>query len=194
MKMTRIDLIIKIERRKASYDFLVDKLHRYSQSFTHEDYTNNTKNNCLDSLTLLNNGVAVYTNNNIQTVANYPLCHVKDTVKAGKFQIKCLQEPGAYFEDKHNPGRIKIHHIINTEDLENQIINGQAMQNDLGNLKGRWLIHSTYYPPLNKDTKAYSQGCFIFKNTDDLVRFNSILIANNINPGDVISGELIDID
>jgi hypothetical protein len=190
----RNDLKIKIERKMISYDFLKNNLHRYSQAFTHEDYENNTKNNCLDSLTLQSSGEVIYKYDFMQTVANYPLCHIKDTVKEGKFEIKCLMDPGISFDDKFNPGRIKIHHIINAKDLEDQDINVSAMQNDNGVLKGRWLIHSTYYPPLNKDTKAYSQGCFIFKTTSDLIKFNSILIQNKIRPGDVISGELIEIN
>jgi hypothetical protein len=192
MKMEN-EFILKVERKKASYDFMFNQLHRYSEPLTHQDFENNTKNNCIDSLTLLKNGEVIYKNDLMQTVANYPLCHVKDTINTGKFQIKCLQEPGPFFEDKYNPGRIKIHHIINAIDNEDQEINPLAMQNDKGITKGRWLIHSTYYPPLNKDTKAYSQGCFIFKNTDGLVKFNSILLANNINPGDIITGELIEI-
>lgn len=177
---------LKIIRNKLSYDFIIDKNKK-------ENFDNNIKNNCKDELLLIHNSKIIFQCNEIQTVANYPNAHVLDTVKPCNFKIRCFIKTGESFADPSNPDKIKIHGIINAVDNEGQSINFNSLQIDNNQIKGRWLIHSTYYPKLDKDTNyAYSQGCFIFKHTYDLQKFNSVLLNNNITENMTLDGILIE--
>lgn len=179
-------LYLKIIRKKESYDYkLLKNLNNFS---------NNIKNNCIDSIILYKDGVEIYRNDKIQTVANYPQSHFKDTIKEGKFQIKCFVDAGYSFADPNNLERIKIHGIINAIDQDGQSVNSESKQIDKGIPKGRWLIHSTFSPKIGYDLNhAYSQGCFIFLHTKDLDDFNNVLILNGIKKRDTIDGELLEV-
>ena len=168
-------ITLKVKRNKKSYDYKLDPTKNF--------FSNNTKNNCLDSIHILQDGNIIYSYPKVQTVANYPNSDTKDTIAKGKFQVKLFVEKRKY--------KNEVHGIINALDLEGQKIDEFSMQKDNGFTKGRWLIHDTYDPVLSKDLNfAWSQGCFVFKTSADLKLFNKVLIDYGCKEGDIIDGVL----
>jgi hypothetical protein len=181
--MTKTNLELIVRRKSESYCF------RFEPNI--ETFANNVKNNCKDTLILLKDGIEVFKCSYLQTVANYPNADVMDTVRPGKFHLKCFVRAGISFADPADPARIRIHAVINALDLDQERIDSNAMQMDDGIYEGRWLLHSTFLPRTRKDAfYAYSKGCFIFQKTQMLDDFNRILTRENVKPGDVIPGTL----
>lgn len=178
-------LSIVVERKKKSYDFKLNP----NQA---DSFSNNIKNNMIDTFRLFD-GKAELFSCPVQSVANY--CWGEnaksmektagDTIAEGYFKIKCFVEPRGYDGE--------IHGIIETKDLDGQIIDTESMQ-DYGSSEkaGRWLIHSTYNKAKQREAKyAYSAGCLMLSRSN-LQAFNSILHAYNVKPGDIISGEIVE--
>jgi hypothetical protein len=156
---------IEILRKRESYDFIVDKNHKYSRPFRHEDYVNNRKNNMIDTFILKYKNEIIFQNDKEQTVANYPLAHLRDTLAPGVFQMVCFVRQGGYA----NP----IHGIINALDMEGQLVNENSMQFDENHWKGRWLVHDNTF-----EGKAlnfcYSMAC-IMRKPDKQIELNQAL-------------------
>jgi len=174
-----MQLEYRVVRKKSSYDFKFDKAKN--------DFTNNIKNNMQDILELfdINTGNILFSCNNVQTVANHPNMKLSDTVQEGSFEISHFVDKRKYKND--------IHGIINAIDNNNQKIDKYSMQHDNGSYIGRWLIHSTYDPVLQRETQAYSGACFIMREYK-LKQLNNILITAGIKKGDVLKGTLIERD
>lgn len=179
-------LNLVVERSLKSYQFKVNP--NLASSFS-----NNYKNNSLDKIIIYDDNAEIAAFR-CQTVANYCWGDYKsngptewgDTVSEGYFKIKCFVEPRKFHGE--------IHGIIETKDLDGQVINHDSMQIENGYQTGRWLIHDRYSSKTGKDTNyAWSAGCFILS-SDDLKAFNDILHAYQVQAGDIISGELIEVE
>lgn len=177
--MIRNDLYFQVIRQKISHNY------KFSDEIIKKrglnKYQANTKHNMLDFLRLCNSKEILFCCLNVQTVSNHPDMKYGDTIKQGEFKIKC-------FVDQRN-FNTQIHGIINAYDLDDQKIDKYSMQMDCGNYIGRWLIHSSFYTPLGRDTRGYSGGCFIMS-TLNMKNLNLILINNGIKSGDIIPGWL----
>lgn len=190
------DFLIKVIRKKESYDFIVDKNHIYEgnrreKKFTRADFRNNIKNNMLDDIILYKNQ-RIYNDNyahteifrcKAQTVANYPLCDLHDTIAVGKFQLKCFIDPLNWHGEPHI--------IINAKDIEGQIINSDSRQWEDNQLKGRWGMHDTWYKG-KRLIYAWSKACFVVY-PEDLVGFNDKLRRNGIDNNYILNGEVTEI-
>ena len=165
----------RIIRRKLSYDY------KYDSNLN--TFSNNIKNNMRDILKLIDidTGNDLFICNQVQTVANHPKMKLSDTVKIGNFQVKHFVDKRAYIND--------VHGIINGTDINNQSIDNYSMQQDEKRYIGRWLIHDTFDPKLQRETSGYSGGCFIMK-PDKLKQLNNILILAGIKKNDIIDGIL----
>jgi hypothetical protein len=173
--MIRDDLHFKVTRQKASFDF---KVHPGLN-----DFSNNWKNNSLDTLALMHGNDQVFSCK-AQTVANHPGNGGQhDTVSDGTFTIRCFVD--------HRLFRPRIHAIIDTTDMDGEKIDHEALQyHTNGFQNGRWLIHSRFSPKVGKDTNyAWSLGCFI-GSTADLDALNDMLDRFGVKPDDLISGEI----
>ncbi len=166
------NLYIIVKRKKESYDYKFDK--------NKNDYQNNIKNNMLDSLQLIHNGEIIFECNKVQTISNHPDYDHFDTVAPGEFQIKCFIKPITFHGE--------IHGIINTKDIEGQVINEDAKQLEDNHLKGRWLIHDTWYNG-KRLNHAWSGACFMMY-PEDLEAFNNKLKEKNVNDETIINGRL----
>jgi hypothetical protein len=185
--MIRTDLKLEITRNKKSYDYKFNLKEP-------DSFKNNIKNNCIDSYKLFKNNQVILEYNELQTVANYPDAHINDTIAPGNFYFVAFVPAGKSFADPKDINRIVLHGLIHATDKENQSIDVNSMQMDQGKIKGRWLIHSTFYPPIAKDTEnAFSEGCFIHKRTSDLERLNNILKENGVEKNDWIPVTLTEI-
>jgi hypothetical protein len=173
---------IIIVRQRISYDYKYSAIEIEERQMN--NYQANTRNNMLDSLRLVNNGIILFESHNVQTVSNHPMMKYRDTIKAGEFQIKCFVENAIF--------NTQIHGIINAYDISGQPIDEYSKQYDNGQYIGRWLIHSSYYKPLGKDTKAYSGGCIVMS-TNDLLALNRALIKEGIKSNDIINAFLEEI-
>ena len=129
-----------------------------------------------------------------QSVANYNWGEYKsngatecgDTIKEGYFKVKCFVEPRG-FEGE-------IHGIIETKDIDGQWIDHESLQTVNGYQTGRWLIHSNYSKKIGKDTNyAWSAGCLICS-SDDLYSINLVLHEYGIKSGDILNGEIVEVD
>ena len=179
------NLKIEVWRDKRSYDFRAEKSKP-------DGFDNNWKNNSIDQLMLLKNDKILF-RANAQTVANYCFGDMipgdkvphGDTVAEGEFTVRCFVEPRKFHGE--------IHAITKTTDLDGQTIDRNAMQTTAGGFQnGRWLIHDKWSEKLGKDTNyAWSAGCFILSSAD-LATLNAILKKEGVNPGDEISGEVIE--
>jgi hypothetical protein len=179
-------LSLKLMRNKSSYDFRANPK-------APDSFDNNWKNNSKDWLTLLAEGKEIGAFR-CQSVANYCFGDMarKDgrpegaTIAPGKFQVKCFAPPRLFHGE--------IHAIINTTDLDGLRIDHNAMQTTKGGFQnGRWLIHDRYSKNTGKDTNsAWSAGCFILS-SGDLAAFNKMLHAYKVQPGDIISGEIMEV-
>lgn len=163
---------IRVIRYKTSYNYKYDALT--------DNYDNNTKNNMLDSFIVIDNDKEIF-KVNCQTISNHPEMKHSDTIAQGKFKLKLFVDQRTF--------NTPIHGIIGAKDLAGQSINEHSMQLDNGQWIGRWLVHSCYYTPLGRDTRAYSGGCIIMS-TNSMLALNEIL--RNII-GDTIEVELIEI-
>lgn len=164
---------IRIIREKRSYDF---KLNQALDTFA-----NNIKNNLIDTILITNNNDVVF-KARCQSVANYPGAF-KDTIKEGKFQVKCFVKPITMHGE--------IHAIINTFDIDNQSINHDSYQVENNITKGRWLIHNTFYN--GKDLQyAYSAGCVMLR-VKDMEEFNKCLKDLNVGANDILNGILTEV-
>ena len=188
--MFREDITFKIIRNKSSYDF---KLFPEQE----DDYINNTKHNCEDSFVLYKDKEEIFRCDTVQTYVNFPNAHKGDTIAPGKIQLMLFLAPGVSFADSKTPGRIKIHGFINGKTLDGNVIGEDAMIYDSVTKKkrGRVLLHTTYFPPKDKETKAYSEACCIFGKVENkpqfyMDAFNAALLENKLKQFDIISGEL----
>lgn len=178
---------LRIERTLKSYDFR-------ENPNAPDSFANNWKNNSRDWLVLLDDKAEIC-RFRCQTVANY--CFGKmapgdtvehgDTIAPGQFQVRLFAEPRAFHGE--------IHEIIEATDIDGQRIDGHAMQTTAdGFQSGRWLIHDRYSFKLKKDTNyAWSAGCFILA-SGDLEALNHVLHAYKFMPGEIIAGEVIEVD
>jgi hypothetical protein len=164
------DILIRVMRNKKSYNYKYDIMEN--------NYSNNIKNNSLDYLQIIKNDKVELTIEGLQTVANHPDYDFQDTIKPGKFKIKCFVDPRNFH------GR--IHGIIEAKDIENQVIDKYSMQIEDGYQKGRWLVHDRWSFAKNRDLhNGYSGGCFIMSSIA-LKAFNDRLEKFGIKKGDLI--------
>lgn len=183
--MIRQDLFIQIERQKSSYDYKINQ--------DLDTFNNNIKNNCQDKIILLKNNMELYSHNLLQSIANYPGNFINDSLAEGDFTLVCFVTAGESFADPNNPNRIKIHGIINAKTLNGDLIGNDShiLYKDGSRSIGRVLMHSTYYPPENKELLyAYSEACLMHKTLSLIDTFNQFLIENGVNSGDFISCNL----
>lgn len=178
-------LSIVVERKKKSYDFKL----RPNEA---DSFSNNIKNNMEDTFRLFDGKCELFSCP-VQSVANF--CwgeqsksmqkKAGDTIAEGYFKVKCFVEPRNYDGE--------IHGIIETKDLDGQVIDTESMQvYGNGEKAGRWLIHSTYNKEKQREASyAYSAGCLVMTRSN-LEAFNKILHAYEISPGFIISGEVIE--
>ncbi|MDE5899335.1 MAG: hypothetical protein K2H09_08760 [Treponemataceae bacterium] len=178
---------IVIERAKSSYDFRADPARP-------DGFDNNYKNNSKDWLVLCDGGTEL-ARFRCQSVANYcfganatadTVAH-GDTVAPGEFELRLFVEPRNFHGE--------IHAITRTRDLDGQWIGRDAMQTTAGGYQnGRWLVHDRWSAAQGGDTAyAWSAGCFILS-SDDLAALNTLLHAYKFSPGDIVSGEVVEID
>ena len=107
-----------LTRDPKSYDFKADRKKP-------DGFTNNWKNNSLDELALYHDDTLVF-RARCQSVANYcfgamapgDTTSFGDTVAPGKFTVRCFVPPRAFHGE--------IHAIVNTRDIDGQIINHDA--------------------------------------------------------------------
>jgi hypothetical protein len=176
---------IRVERKRASYDFRVDP-HKP------DSFENNWKNNSLDSIIICDDNVPLV-RFHCQTVANYCFGAMKtattvlhgDTIAPGSFIMKAFVEPRAFHGE--------IHAITRTRDIDGEWIDHEAMQTTLGGFQnGRFLVHDKFSFKSGADsTYAWSAGCFI-QSSRDLEQFNKTLRAAGVKPGDLIQGLLVE--
>lgn len=176
-----------IMRRKESFNFKAD---------THkpDSFENNWKNNSQDNLLLCDDKQDVLFSCNCQSVANYcfgendtaDTVRYGDTIAPGYFTLKCFVEPRKFHGE--------IHGIINTIDLDGQVINHESMQTTANGFQnGRWLLHDKFSFKIGKDTNyAWSAGCIILTSRD-LQEFNETLKLLGVKPGDEIKGTIVEI-
>ena len=174
-----------LTRDPKSYDFKADRKKP-------DGFTNNWKNNSLDELALYHDGTLVF-RARCQSVANYcfgamasgDTTSFGDTVAPGEFTVRCFVPQRAFHGE--------IHAIINTRDVDGQIINHDAMQlSRRGFQSGRWLIHDKYSTRLGRDSNyAWSAGCFILASAD-LARLAGVMRCVGIKEGDEIAGVVIE--
>jgi hypothetical protein len=179
------ELFVRIIRKQASYKYKFDMAKI-------DSWDNNKNNNSLDDFILFVDESRMLVSK-CQTVANIPFGRFTDTIVPGPFQIKC------FVENRMKYGM--IHGIINTFDLDGQKINEDSTETVKGKNGepidlARWLIHDwqSNKPKLpNNDTSvAWSAGCFILPDNNLEVFGNLLKDSYNINPGDIINGELVD--
>lgn len=177
--MIRTDLSIQVERKESSHDYKHDPQIN--------SYKNNTKNNSIDSISLFKGDEVLFFYDRMQTVSNHPAYKgaYLDTIRAGSFFLECFVEPRSYQEE--------IHSIIDAYDIENQQIGRDSMQLEDGIKKGRWNVHSALWKGKDLDY-CWSAGCLMFAESVKLKEFNECLRAAGIKPGDIIPGELVEVD
>ena len=178
-------LNIKILRYKKSYDF------KNNPSLP-DGFENNWKNNSLDWLVLCDDKGELF-RCHCQSVANYcfgenataDTVSYGDTVAPGFFKIRTFAEPRNFHGE--------IHEIIQTQDIDGQMIDHKAMQITANGFQnGRWLIHDRFSKKLGKDSNyAWSAGCFILS-SDDLESLNTLFHAYQLKPGTIIPGKVIE--
>jgi hypothetical protein len=178
----RDDLLYFVQRYQKSFDFKYDEDYIYQGNkktgFTKLDYKNNTKNNMLDRERIIyhkgNVTQVIYECQNIQTVANYPMAQVDDTIADGEFFIMCFVSQGGY--------RYPIHAVVRARDMKGHYINDHSM--DVVEKEGRHLLHSKMYQKnpgvWEEPTFAYSKACFI-RGSEDQLYLNEIMKLQNIN-------------
>lgn len=163
-----------VERDPVSHDFILEE-------DTGNIYKNRTKNNMIDHMFLYKNDVIIWSTHHLQTVSNHPLMKYSDTIQKGNFKLKLFVE-----QRKFNT---PVHGIIDAFDLNGDYIDEFSMQKDQGEYIGRFLMHSSYYAPLKRDTKGYSGACFIVS-TAEMLAFNKVLLENGLKEGDILKGVL----
>lgn len=178
-------LRITVLRNNKSYDFKADPNKP-------SGFDNNWKNNSMDWF-ILSDDDAELIRCRCQSVANYCFGDMAsgdfiehgDTIAPGLFTVKCFVEPRAFHGE--------IHAITKTKDIDGQWIDRNAMQTTKdGYQNGRWLIHDRFSFKQNADTTyAWSAGCIILS-SGDLEAINMLLHAYKIQPGDEISGEIVE--
>lgn len=179
-------LNVVIERNLKSYDFKVNPNAPSS-------FQNNWKNNSIDWFVLFDDNAEIC-RFKCQSVANYCFGEYAtadtvehgDTIREGYFKIKCFVEPRNFHGE--------IHGIIETKDIDGQWINRESIQTTAGGFQnGRFLIHDRYSFNTNGDTNsAWSAGCIILA-SEDLKSLNKVLHAFNIQIGDVIPGQIVEV-
>jgi hypothetical protein len=180
------DLFIRIARKRSSYDYKHDMKAK-------DDWLNNDNNNMRDSLLLFYNE-ALLLKVKCQSVSNIPGGRFTDTIKPGKFQLKC------FVENRNFYGR--IHGIINCYDLDGQFINSKSITPIVGENGApandlRTLLHDTQSlkpkPPMTLTRAAWSASCIILF-PSDLEALNKIFDSYKIISGDIINGEIVEED
>ena len=168
------DLIIYIQRFKKSHNF------KYNNDLN--TFSNNIKNNMQDIFQLLRKNEIIF-ECKCQSIANHPEFDYLDSIQEGNFQIKCFVNSG------HFHG--KIHAIINTKDLAGQIIDSNAYQMEDGQLKGRWLIHDTWWKG-KRLIHAWSGACIMIY-PESLELLNRKFRQHGVNENYILNGELKEI-
>ncbi len=180
-------LNIVVERKKSSYDFKVNP--RQPGSFG-----NNWKNNSQDWFILYDEQAEIV-RFKCQSVANYcfgdyataDTVEYGDTIREGYFEMKCFVDPRSFH------GR--IHGITRTRDIDGQWIDTNSMQTTANGFQnGRFLVHDRFSFKTGKDTNyAWSAGCFILSSAD-LDTLNHLLDCYKVKKGEVIKGEVVEVD
>ena len=172
--ITSNDFKINILRRSQSYDYKFDK--------TKNTFNNNIKNNMIDIFQLERKDQIIF-QCMCQSISNHPNYDHYDSIAEGSFQIKCFVPPKNFHGE--------IHAIINTKDMEGQLIDEDAYQMENGQLKGRWLIHDTVYNG-KRLNYAWSGACIMLY-PEDLEKFNNKLKKFGINNNYILNGKLEEI-
>jgi hypothetical protein len=110
---------------------------------------------------------------------------VNESIAPGKFQIKVFGPKNLYA----NP----VHIIINTKDMEGEVIRSDGMQMDaVSGLSGRWLIHDDWNASKNRPYSApFSAGCIMLPYNRHS-QFNEKLKELGFERGDIIDGDLVE--
>ena len=180
-------LEIIVERKMKSYDFKVNPKKP-------SGFDNNYKNNSLDYFCVYDDKAEIC-RFKCQSVANYcfgdyatgDTVEYGDTIAEGYFEIKCFVEPRNF----HG----QIHGIVRTKDIDGQWIDTNSMQTTANGFQnGRFLIHDKYSSKYGCDTTyAWSAGCIILA-SDDLKSFNDILKCYKVESGDILKGQIVEVD
>ena len=178
-------LSIKVLRYKNSYDFKINPSKP-------DGFDNNWKNNSLDWFILYDEKGELF-RCHCQSVANYcfgdnataDTVSYGDTIAPGLFSVRLFAEPRNFHGE--------IHEIIQTQDIDGQLIDHKAMQTtDNGFQNGRWLIHDKFSKNTGKDTNyAWSAGCFILASAD-LESLNKLFHKYQLKSGTIVSGKVVE--
>lgn len=172
-----MSLRVRIVRKLASLQYLREP----SAAF---DWHNNDANNSLDALELFDDDESLLVSK-VQTVANLegldPGVHFYDTIAPGKFFLRAFVDPREF---KCQP--LGIVGAV-TKRGEPILEDSTTVTN-----KSRWLEHDRKDHQGNDTRVAWSAGCIVHWNDDDLVQLNAIYKDRGVQPGDLIPAELFE--
>ena len=174
----------RVIRKKSSYDYK-------NVSTLNGDWDNQKKNNSLDRLQLLEDTGEVIFESISQTIANLETLdagiHFIDSIAPGSFSIRLFVEQRDVWCEPHG--------IIRAKTLAGDTIGDDSTT---ATNKSRWLVHDwekhRSTAPKGADTSvAWSAGCFVEPDAK-LAELNTLLRARGYKPGDIIDGELVEVD
>ena len=174
----------RIIRKKSSYDYKVN-------STVNGDWDNQKQNNSADRLQLLEDDGTVVFESPSQTIANLETLdagvHFIDSIAPGPFAVKLFVDPRDFWCQPHG--------IIRARTLGGDMIDDDSIT---PNNPSRWLIHDwekhkSAAPQGSDTTVAWSAGCFVEPDAE-LMKLNYFLLTRGYKVGDIIDGELIEVD
>lgn len=174
----------RVIRKKSSYDY------KYQLSLN-GDWDNQKKNNSQDRLQLLEDDGTLVFDSPSQTIANLETLdagiHFTDSIAPGTFAIKLFVEQRDFWCQPHG--------IIRAKTLAGDTIDNNSVT---PTNKSRWLVHDWQKhrsaAPQGTDTSvAWSAGCFVEPDAQ-LSALNQLLLGRGYKEGDIIDGELVEVD
>jgi hypothetical protein len=174
----------RVIRKKSSYDYKFTPSQPGS-------WDNQKRNNSQDRLQLLDDDGTLVFESISQTVANLetldPGIHFLDTIAPGPFAVKLFVEQRDFWCDPHG--------IIRAKTLAGDAIDDNSVT---ATNPSRWLVHDWQKHRSSAtegmDTSvAWSAGCFVEPDSQ-LAAMNQLLRDRGYGPGDIIDGELIEVD
>ena len=174
----------RVIRKKSSYDYKV-------KPTVDGDWDNQKQNNSQDRLQLLEDTGELVFDCPSQTVANLETLddgvHFLDTIAPGPFSIKLFVDPRDFWCQPHG--------IIRAKTLGGDEIGDDSTT---ATNQARWLAHDwekhKSAAARGSDTSvAWSAGCFVEPDAN-LTKLNFLLLSRGYKMGDIIDGELIEVD
>ena len=174
-------------------NFLEILVYRHPDSYDPSLDRSAPRNEFLDYMLISNTKTKeVLVIDEIQTIANYPLTtprnephpnSFKDTIRAGKVTFK-------YKTTYHTEGAVII---SNTKTLDGKIVDKNGWTKN-GITKGLGYVHTSLNENGTKQYEhAYSEQCFIPKNSEDMKQLIQTLEKWGIKEGDYIKGEVLNL-